>query len=141
MRRQRAWILPASAIASICSEVLRMIMPRYMPVSHPLLFLATKGREDPVDALLHLVRGLRTVHVVEDATLLVIVDQRLCLLLVLLEAVLDHVGLVVIADDQLAAVDVADALLLRRVELDVVDVARVLLAGAPTAEPAQDLVL
>jgi hypothetical protein len=30
MRRQRAWIAPAAAIASICALVLRMIMPRYM---------------------------------------------------------------------------------------------------------------
>src|SRR5882757_7165435 len=56
MRRQRAWILPASAMASICSEVLRMIMPRYMSVSHPLLFLAAKRGEDPVDVFLDFVR-------------------------------------------------------------------------------------
>src|SRR3954469_7486193 len=141
IRRQRAWIRPASAISSICSEVLRMIMPRYISVSHPLLFLAPKGREDSVDALLHLVGTLRAVHLVQDATLLVIVDQRLGLLLVLLEAVLDHLGLVVVADDQLALIDVAYALLLRRVEFEVVDVTRVLLAGAAPAQPADDLLL
>src|SRR3954453_22431159 len=142
MRRQRAWILPASAISSICSEVLRMIMPRYIfPSSHPLLFLAAKRGQDPVDHLLHLVRGVAAVHVHEDPTLLVVVNQRLGLLPVLLETVLDHIGLVVVADDHLAAVDVADALLLRGVELDVVDVARVLLARAAATEPAHDLVL
>src|SRR4051794_39773887 len=141
-RRQRAWIFPASAIASICSEVLRTIMPRYMvPSSHPLLFLAAQGRKDPVDQLLDLVRAVGAVHMVEDATLLVVADQRLGLLPVLGEAVLDHVGLVVFADDQLAAVDGAAPLLLRRVELDMVDVARVLLARAAPAQPAHDLIL
>src|SRR5215218_6083744 len=72
MRRQRAWIFPASAISSICSEVLRMIMPRYISVSHPLLFLAAEGGEDSVNCLLDLVRGFAAVHVVEDATLLVV---------------------------------------------------------------------
>src|SRR4051794_36956268 len=142
MRRQRAWILPASAISSICSEVFRMIMPRYMgPSSHSLLFLAPEGGEDPVDQLLDLVGSLASVHVIEDATVLVVTDERLGLLPVLREPVLDHLGLVVIADEQLGAVDVADALLLRRVEFDVVDVARVLLAGATAPEAAHHLVL
>src|SRR5215204_1197630 len=78
---------------------------------------------------------------IEDATLVVVVDQRLGLLAVLGQAVPDDLGLVVIADDQLPAIDVADALLLGWVELDVVDVARVLLTGAAPAEPAQDLLL
>src|SRR4029079_11870488 len=131
IRRQRAWILPASAIASICSDVLRMIMPRYMfpTSSHPLLFLAAKRGEDAVDPLFHRIRRPLAVHMIEDATFLVIVDQGLSLLAVGGQAVLDHVRLVVVTDDQLGAVDVADALLLRRVEVDVIDVARVLLAG------------
>src|SRR3954466_2548642 len=68
MRRQRAWILPASAISSICSEVFRMIMPRYMvPSSHSLLFLAAEGGEDPVDSLLHLVGRFASVPMVAVA--------------------------------------------------------------------------
>ena len=57
IRRQRAWIAPAAAIASICSEVLRMIMPRYMirSRSNLHLLLATEGGEDGVDPLLHLI--------------------------------------------------------------------------------------
>src|SRR4051794_17017721 len=102
IRRQRAWILPASAIASICSEVLRMIMPRYMSFSHPLLFLTTKRGEDSMNVLLDLVRGVTAIDMVEDATLLVVVDQGTGFLVVLLEAVLDDIGLVVVANDQLA---------------------------------------
>src|SRR5512139_1700610 len=143
IRRQRAWIFPASAIASICSEVLRMIMPRYTgeSLSYLHLLLATEGGEQGVDALLDLIGWTLSGQAVEDATLLVIGDQRLGLLAVLREAVLDHLGLVVVADDQPGAVEVADALLLRRVELDVVDVGRVLLAGATTSQPAHDLLL
>src|SRR5215208_5347523 len=143
IRRQRAWIWPAAAIASICSEVLRMIMPRYttQTLSHPLLFLTAERGDDPVNPLLDLVWRHGPVDLVEDALILVVRDERLGLLPVLREAVLDHLGLVVIADDQLAAVDVADPLLLRRVELDVIDVARVLLARAPSAQSAHDLLL
>src|SRR5882757_2741890 len=91
MRRQRAWILPASAIASICSEVLRMIMPRYMvSSSHPLLFLPAQGGKDSVDQLLDLIRGATAVNLIQDATLLVVVDQRLGLLPVLHQAIFDH---------------------------------------------------
>jgi len=98
-----------------------MIMPRYMvrSLSYFHLLLAPEGRDQAVDALLHLFRRALAVGPMEDATLLVVVDQWLGLLAVLREAVLDHIGLVVVADDQLAAVDVADALLLRRVELQV----------------------
>src|SRR5215216_697114 len=56
IRRQRAWISPAAAIASICSEVLRMIMPRYMirSGSNLHLLLAPEGGEKGVDPLLDL---------------------------------------------------------------------------------------
>src|SRR5512132_4100215 len=94
--RQRAWILPASAIASTCADVLRMIIPRY--ISHSLLFLAAQRLDYPLDSLLDLIRGLPAVHPVEDATFVVIVDQGLGLLAVLREAVLDHLWLVVVAD-------------------------------------------
>ena len=62
------------------------------------------------------------------------------MLVVLLEPVADHLGLVVVADRKRAAVEVADALLPGRVELDVEDVA-VLLAGPPPAQPANHLVV
>ena len=52
---------------------------------------------------------------------------------------LDHLGLVVVADVELLAADVALALLLWRIELDVEDVA--VRAGAPAAEPAHDLLV
>src|SRR5262245_54564389 len=139
IRRQRAWILPASAISSICAEVFLRIMPRY--ISHPLLFLSAEGGDYPVDPLLDLVGCLLSVHAVEDATFVVVVDQLRGLLAVLREAVLDDVRLIVVADDQLRPVEVADALLLRRVELDVVDVAGVLLAGTAAAEAPEDLLL
>src|SRR3954468_1589505 len=139
IRRHRAWILPASAISSTCADVLRKIMPRY--ISPSLLFLSAEGRDDPVNPLLDLVRGLPAIHAVQDATLVVVVHQGLGLFAVLREAILDHLRLVVVADDQVGAVDVADPILLRWVELDVVDVARVLRAGAASAEPAQNFLL
>src|SRR5215208_7237008 len=85
IRRQRAWIWPAAAIASICSVVLRMIMPRYIvrSLSYFHFLLAADGGEEPVDALLDLLRGTLTGHGMEDATLLVVVDQRRGLLPVL----------------------------------------------------------
>src|SRR5262245_40556227 len=85
--RQRAWIRPASAISSICSEVFLMIMPRYMvpSPSHALLFLAPQSGKDPMDPLFDLVGGLRSVYVVEYPALLVVVDQRRRLLAISLE--------------------------------------------------------
>ena len=76
----------------------------------------------------------------KDVVVVVPLDQRLRLLMVGRQALLDHLGLVVVADHQLAAVDVADALLLRGVELEVEDVAA-LLAGPPAAEPPDDLLV
>src|SRR6476620_5796192 len=142
IRRQRAWILPASAISSICADVLRMIMPRYMiqTVSYLHLLFATQRADQGVNPLLHLVRRQLSVHRLQDAAVLVVINQRLGLLAILGPAVLDPLGPVVLADGQLGPVDVADTLLLRRVELEVVDVAGVLLAGATTAETAQDLI-
>src|SRR6476469_4889122 len=139
--RQRAWMSPAAAIASICSEVLRMIIPRYMvlSVSHTLLVLSAQSREHRVNPLLDLVGWMLALHPLEDPLVLEVVDQWLGLLVVLREAVLDHLWLVVVADDQLASVEVADSILRRGVEVEVIDVARVLLAGAAAAEAADDL--
>src|SRR5262245_35522949 len=92
IRRQRAWISPAAAIASTCSGVLRMIIERYTcrPVSYLHLLLPTKGGKKRVDSLLDLLRRLLAVDPVQDAPLLVVVDQRLGLLAVLLQSMLDH---------------------------------------------------
>ena len=57
-----------------------------------------------------------------------------------LQAVLDRLGLVVVALDQPRAVLVADALVLRRVEVHVVEVA-VLDADPPAGEPADHLLV
>ena len=82
----------------------------------------------------------RPVDRVQECLTVVVVDQGRRLLVVLDEPVADHLGVVVIADDQLGAVDVADALLLGRAEVDVVDVV-VLGADPPAREPPDDLVV
>src|SRR3954451_21076820 len=76
IRRQRAWIFPSSAMASICADVLRMIMPRYMiqTVSYLHLLFATQGADQGVDPLLHLVRWQLSVHGLQDAAVLVVID-------------------------------------------------------------------
>src|SRR3954454_18295306 len=76
-RRQRAWIFPASAMASICSEVLRMIMPRYMiqTVSYLHLLLAPQRAEHGVNPLLDVVGRELSLDPLQDASLLVVVDQ------------------------------------------------------------------
>src|SRR5436190_14178040 len=122
-------------MASICSEVLRTIMPRYMiqTVSYLHLLLAPQRAEHGVNPLLDVVGRELSLDPLQDASLLVVVDQGLRLLAVLREAVLDHLGLVVVTNGQLRPVHVADALLLGWVEFDVIDVARILLAGSTTA--------
>src|SRR2546430_12295859 len=99
-----------------------MTIPRYMirSLSYCHLLLPPEGREQRVDALLDLVRWVRAVHVVEDPSLFVVVDQRLGLPAVLLEAVLNQLRLFVAADDQLAPLAVPDLVLLPRGELQVV---------------------
>ena len=84
-----------------------------------------------------LVRRGGAVDPAQDALVVEELDQRLGLLVVGLEPVADHVGLVVVADQQLAAVDVADTLALGRVEIGVEDVSR-LGAGAAPAQPPRD---
>ena len=76
----------------------------------------------------------------QHALALVVVDQRLCLLVVLLQAVLDDLGLVVVALDQAAAVHVAAFRVLRRVELHV-EVVLALDAHAAPRKPVDDRVL
>src|SRR5687768_6406216 len=136
IRMQREWTAPAAAIFSSWSGVLRMII-RY--TLGDVLF-ELEGREQSANPLADLVRRHLPVDPAQQTGVLVVGDERLGLLRVLVESVADHLGLVVVTDDQLAAVDVADALLGGRVELDVEDVA-VLDAGAAAAQPPHDLLL
>src|SRR5581483_8069583 len=81
--RQRAWTAPAAAIRSICSGVFLTITP-----AGPALDLLHPAEQPPV-----VVAG----------------DQRVGLAVLLLEPVADHLPLVVVADDQARAADVANA--------------------------------
>src|SRR3954453_19202309 len=143
IRRQRTRMSPEAAICSICSGDLRRII-RYTLDLAPRLdrlgALEPNRRQGPLPLFADIVRRGGTVDPAQQALVVVEIDQRLGLLVVLREAVADPLGLVVVAGDQRAAVDVADAFLLRRVELDVEDVA-VLLAGAAAAEAADHLVV
>src|SRR5918994_7222730 len=91
MRRQRAWISPAAAIASICSAVLRMIIERYISpqtlASTRLsnLLFHPQGGKHRVDALTNFLRGPGAVDVAEDLLGVVACDHRLGLLAVLLD--------------------------------------------------------
>src|SRR6185369_5665342 len=69
------------------------------------------------------------------------VDQRSGLFGILLEALRDGLGLIVVALVELAAAAVADAVVGRCVELDVPDLAAARRrAGAPAGQPADHLV-
>src|SRR5436190_18057775 len=107
IRRQRAWIAPAAAIASICSGVLTMIPPRYMESTLRFLFHPQRSQRR-ADRLVDLVGCRRAVDPVEQAALVVVGDERLGLGVVALEAVADHIRLVVVADDELLPAYVAD---------------------------------
>src|SRR5688572_25235896 len=140
---QREWIRPAAAIFSSCSGLfltiirytrVRLGSPRLGVLLHP------QGREQPLDVAGDLVRRAGAVEAPQEPGLLVMADQRLGFVVVGLEALADHLGLVVVADVELRPVDVALALLLRRVELDVEDVA-LLAAGAAPAQPPHDLLV
>src|SRR5690348_9529086 len=112
MRRQRTSTSPAAAILSTCSVVLGTII-RYT--------LTPRGADDPPQLLAHLVGRAGAIDPVQQASLLVVADQRLGLLVVGVEPVADHLRPVVVADHERAAVVVADALLPRRAEVDVED--------------------
>src|SRR5688572_26512064 len=94
--RQPATISPASAITSISSGVLRTIIG-----------LELQAGERGANLVTHLLGVARSVDAPQHALAIVVVDQGLRLLLVLLQAVLDDLGLVVLALDQAAAVHVA----------------------------------
>src|SRR6266545_2418688 len=137
MRRQRAWIAPAAAIRSICSWVFLIINARRGFLQ---LFLHAQGGEQGTDPVVDLVRPQRAVDPPQQPVALVVGHQRLRLRVVLLEAVANDLGLVVIAALQAGAADVANALVLGRIELEVEDVP-LLDARAAAAEAAYDLVV
>src|SRR3954468_14211374 len=141
----RTRMAPAAAILSISSGVLRMITAPYR--------VRARGRGDPASELVlhaqrgdrraqvvvHLRRAAGSVEAVQDVVLVVVLDERLRLVAVDLQALADRVLAVVLALRERLAVDVAHALLLRRVVLDVVRVA--VRADAPAGQPPHDVVL
>src|SRR4051812_17897293 len=133
-RSVRTSTSPAAAILATSSGVLRMI------TGAPLdLFLEPERGEGRADVVVHLRRRARAVEPLEDPAVVVEVDEGLGLLAVGVEPLAHCLGLVVVALDELEAVDVADVLVLGLVELDVVDVA--VLALAPAGQAADDLVV
>src|SRR3954454_10197308 len=119
----RTRMSPAGAMLSISAGVFLMIMG-----SEP--FFEPERREGGPDVVVDLGRAARAVEAPEQALLLVVVDQRLGLLMVGREALLHHLGLVVLAQLERAAAEVAHPLGLRRVERHVLDVAVRALAAA-----------
>src|SRR5262245_26734442 len=101
---------PAAAILSISSGLFLMIM------ALKLVFEAQCG-QGSADVIVHLGGCPSPLEPAQQALLLVVVDDRLGLLVVDLEPVLDGVGLVVVALHQPGAVLVAHVLVLGRVEL------------------------
>src|SRR6478609_2116039 len=123
MCRQRTRISPAAAILSTFSGVLRMIIlytlvPSSWHSLNGLVGLEPQGRQGALDLVGDRVGRHCTVDLAQQALAVVVLDQGRRLLVVLLEPVADHLGFVVVAGYELAAVDVANALLLGRVELD-----------------------
>src|SRR4051812_19797335 len=121
----RAWMAPAAAIRSIsCGDFLMITACGGAgPCSRALeLVLEPQGRDRRPDVVVHLGRRARPVEVAQQVAALVVLDERLGLVVVDRQALADRLGLVVVALDELGAVLVADALVLGRVELDVVGV-------------------
>src|SRR5215211_4132555 len=139
LRRSMSWqrtsTRPAAAIFSISSGLLRMIAIGYLE-----LRLETEGRERRPHVVVDLLRRPRAVEAAQEALVLVVLDQRLGLLVVDGESVADRLRLVVVPLDQPRAVLVADAVVLRGVELDVVDVL-VLHADPPPGQAPDHLLV
>src|SRR3954470_11548055 len=119
----RTRMSPARAMLSISAGVFLMIMG-----SEP--FFEPERREGGPDVVVDLGRAARAVEAPQQALLLVVVDQRLGLLMVGRQALLHRPGLVVLAQLERAAAEVAHPLGLRRVEGHVLDVAVRALAAA-----------
>src|SRR5579872_2952716 len=142
-------IAPAAAMRSTSSGLFLMITtaPVRNPSqcesrsdSHSHVVLQAQGRDHGADVVVDLGLIACPVDAAHQALGVVVVDQRLGLVVVDLQSPLDHVGLVVVALDQARAVLVANAVVLRRVELDVVVVAG-LHADAAARQPPHDLLV
>src|SRR3954464_14226301 len=141
MVRQRAATRPAAAICSISSGVFRTITEDSVVAGGRLeLVLEPQRRQRGPYVVVHLAGRALAVEAAQHALLLVAVHERARLVVVDLEPVLDGLRLVVVALHELRAVLVADSLVLRRVELDVVEVP-VLGADAAAREAADHLVV
>src|SRR5579875_3813300 len=115
---------PAAAIRSISSGLFLMITACSETVGRLDVILQPQGRDHGSDVVVHLGLLARPVDAAHQPPLVVVVDERLCLIMVDAQPVLDDLWLVVVALDQPRAVLVAHPLVLGRVELDVVVVAR-----------------
>src|SRR5919204_4108021 len=126
----RTRISPARAIFSISAGVFLMIIGGSEPLFEP------QRREGGPDVVVDLGRAARAVEAAQQAFVLVVVDQRLGLLMVRRESLLDHLGLVVLALLERPPAEVAHVVDLRRVERHGLDVAvRALAAGRPPPRP------
>ena len=95
------------------------------PVRSLRVRFEAQRRDRRADVVVDLGRAARAVDAAQQAALLVVAAPAAAVCVVVdLEALADGLGLVVVALDQPRAVLVADALVLGRVELDVVDAAR-----------------
>src|ERR671933_901246 len=145
-RRRSVWtrITPAAAMRSISCGVFLMItarrggVSRRCPPARSQLVLEAERRDRRPDVVVHLGGRARAVEAAQEIALVVVLDEWRGLLLVDLEALADRLLAVVVALLERLAVDIADALALGRVELDVVDVAVRALPAAGQA--AHDLV-
>src|SRR5215218_7173047 len=122
----RTRMSPARAILSISAGVFLMI------IGSEALFEAQRGEGGP-DVVVDLGGTARAVEPAQQSLLLVVVDQRFRLLMVGLQTLLHHLGLVVLAQLERPAAQVAHPLDLRRVERHVLDVAVRALAAAGQA--------
>src|SRR3954471_12682581 len=129
-------ISPAAAMRSISSGVFLTITARLRLE----LVLEPERGDRRADVVVDLGRRAGAVEAPEQAALLVEGNQLGRLVVVDAEALAHRLGLVVVALDELRAVLVTDALVLGRVEVDVVDVAR-LLAHAAAGDPFDDLLV
>src|SRR5215208_408451 len=129
--RHRACTAPAAAMRSICSGVLRTITA-FEGRALQLLF-HPQGGQHGSNPVADLVRRRKPVHPAKEGALLVVGHKGLGLVVIGAEPVANDLRLVVIANLEPGAADVAHALVLRRVELHVEDVA-LLHAHAATTE-------
>src|SRR3954449_9099696 len=134
----RTRISPAAAMRSISSGVF-LTITALLRLELELVFETERG-DRRADVVVDLGRRAGAVEAPEQAALLVEGNQLGRLVVVDAEALAHRLGLVVVALDELRAVLVTDALVLGRVEVDVVDVAR-LLAHAAAGDPFDDLLV